>query len=340
MKFRIRFAHQIVGAFILLGILAIAAILILMGVNQRWFAKNYYYWSTFPSAEGLSVGMPIKLKGFEIGKVDTITLNRTNSVDVEFYIYDTYQTKVTPNSVLELTSSTLGLGGGLLFHPGKGPGEPLPELSFVPSLALPQGKELVRKGLVDVPQTEDVIAGTIAQLSATLTEIDATIKIISATMGTIDSSLKGESVGPLAVVLNETAVAVGRINGVLEEMDGVVANLNAMTAEFRDPTGLATRLLDPKGSMATFLDDENRLYDQVTGSVEELTAIIAQLADFTEYINSSQPQIAGLLEKGRSTLDQGKDVLEAVKNNPLLRGGVPERREQPTTFQSYRDEEF
>ena len=59
-----------------------------------------------------------------------------------------------------------------------------------------------------------------------------------------------------------------------------------------------------------------------------------------EFINSSQPQIAALLEKGRTTLDQGKDVLEAAKNNPLLRGGVPERREQPTTFQSYRDEEF
>jgi hypothetical protein len=29
-----------------------------------------------------------------------------------------------------------------------------------------------------------------------------------------------------------------------------------------------------------------------------------------------------------------------LKNNPLLRGGVPDRREQQTTFQSYRDEEF
>ena len=56
--------------------------------------------------------------------------------------------------------------------------------------------------------------------------------------------------------------------------------------------------------------------------------------------NSAQPQIVGLLEQGRTTLDQGQDVLEALKNNPLLRGGVPDRREQQTTFQSYRDEEF
>jgi phospholipid/cholesterol/gamma-HCH transport system substrate-binding protein len=339
-KFRIRFAQQIVGAFVLLGILAIAAILILMGVNQRWFAKNYYYWSTFPSAEGLSIGMPIKLKGFEIGKIDTISLTRTNMVDVEFYVYDTYHVKVTPNSVLELTSSPLGLGGGLLFHPGRESSEPLPELSFIPSLGLEQGRELVRRGLVDIPQTEDVISATITQLSATLTEIDAAIKVISETMGTIDSSLRGESVGPLADVLNETAVVVGKIDTMLDDLNDTVANISVMTAEFRDPTGLATRLLDPKGSIATLLDDDNRLYDEISGSVEELSGIIAELGNFMEFINSSQPQIAALLEKGRTTLDQGKDVLEAAKNNPLLRGGVPERREQPTTFQSYRDEEF
>ena len=59
-----------------------------------------------------------------------------------------------------------------------------------------------------------------------------------------------------------------------------------------------------------------------------------------EYINSTQPQISTILEKGRDTLDQGKDVLEAVKNNPLLRGGVPPQREQTSTLKSYRDEDF
>jgi phospholipid/cholesterol/gamma-HCH transport system substrate-binding protein len=340
MRFRIRFAHQIVGVFLLLGIVAIAAILILMGANQRWFAKNYYYWSTFASAEGLSVGMPIKLKGFEIGKVSSITLTRANAVDMEFYVYDTYQRKVVPNSVLQLVASPLGLGSGLLFHPGKGEEDPLPEFSFIPSLDLGAGRELVRKDLVEIPQQEDVIASTIEQLAGTLTEVDAAIKVVSQTMATIDASLRGEQVGPLATVLNDLTTTTARLNAVLAETQGVVSNLNAMSAEMKDPTGLVKRVLDPKGSLATFLDDDNRLYDQVASSIEELNGIITELHDFTAFVNSAQPQIAGLLEKGRTTLDQGKDVLEAVKNNPLLRGGVPQRREQPGTFQSYRDEEF
>ena len=74
--------------------------------------------------------------------------------------------------------------------------------------------------------------------------------------------------------------------------------------------------------------------------LQELNAVIAQLAEFTRFVNTTQPQILALLEQGRSTLDQGQDVLEAVKNNPLLRRGVPAKRPQQTTFQSYRDEDF
>jgi len=127
---------------------------------------------------------------------------------------------------------------------------------------------------------------------------------------------------------------------VLEDLNGVVANIEELTGGMTDPTGLATKLLDPKGSIATILDDDNQLYDEIVQSVEDLNRIIVELGEFVAFMNATQPQISGILEKGRDTLDQGKDVLEAVKNNPLLRGGIPEKLEQPTTFQSFRDEDF
>ncbi len=54
--------------------------------------------------------MPIMLKGFEIGKISRISLNDQNEVDVRFSVEDTYYDRVQPNSVLELTSSPIGLG--------------------------------------------------------------------------------------------------------------------------------------------------------------------------------------------------------------------------------------
>ena len=61
MKFRIRFADQIAGFFILVAILALAATLIFIGINQRWFARNYSFRSRFESGGGLTAGMPIML---------------------------------------------------------------------------------------------------------------------------------------------------------------------------------------------------------------------------------------------------------------------------------------
>ena len=340
MRFRIRFADKIVGLFILLAILGVAAALILLGLNQRWFARNYAYWTRFSSAEGLSVGMPIKLKGFEIGKVDRISLGRDNFVEMEFHIYDTYSGRLVAGSVLEKASSSLGLGTGLVLQPGPGDAQALPEFALVPSSDMEEGRRLMAASRATAPTQNDPIASLLSQVQPVLEQIDLTVVAIRRVAETLNRDLQGQGSGPLAATLKDVAGTAREVNAIATRLEGIAANLETLSAGLSDPTGLARRLLDPKGSVATILDDDNRLYDQIQGSLQELQAVIAQLAEFTRFVNSAQPQIVGLLEQGRTTLDQGQDVLEALKNNPLLRGGVPDRREQQTTFQSYRDEEF
>jgi phospholipid/cholesterol/gamma-HCH transport system substrate-binding protein len=389
MKFKIRFADQIVGIFVLLAIIAIAAILIFVGINQRWFARNYDFTSRFDSAGGLSVGMPIMLKGFEIGKVSRIALNEENQVDIEFSVQDTYYDKVLPNSVLELTSSPIGLGVSLKFHPGLSAGPRVEEGSFIPSLDLPEGRRLVEEGLVAIPKGEDVIGSVIAKVNPILEEVRTTLTQIKKLVSTVDSALagKGGPVGEAITGLAATPVKVnrviddvgskvgdlmgtvsdiaGRVNSVLDKIDAVsvdlgeisqttkgtlatlstnlesiTENLKVTSEGLKDTRGLATRLLDPKGSLDTILNDQNALYKQVDSALQSTNAVITQLKGFVEYINSTRPQISSILEKGRETLDQGKDVLEAVKNNPLLKGGVPAQKEQTSTLKSYRDEDF
>ncbi len=94
MKFKIRFADQVVGVFVLAAIVAVAVVLILIGVNQRWFAKNYYFTSKFSTGAGMFVGMPISFKGFDIGKIARMSLNEQDEVDIRFFIADTYYDRV------------------------------------------------------------------------------------------------------------------------------------------------------------------------------------------------------------------------------------------------------
>ncbi|MGA2765631.1 MAG: MlaD family protein [Spirochaetia bacterium] len=375
MKLRIRFAEQVVGIFVLLAIIGVGVILVFIGANQRWFARNYSFTSRFASADGLAVGMPIMLKGFEIGKISRITLNSRNEVDVQFSIQDTYYDRVHRYSVLELATSPIGLGVSLKFHSGNDRGPPLPEMSFIPSLDSEEGRELVDRGLVDIPKGEDVIGSVIAKLNPILDETRTTIAQIHHVAGTLDAALNGRG-GPMGeMVLGLSATpgkvnkavdsASGRVDTLLDKLstisdnlqditvktrgvigdlstnlDEISQNLKSMTADLKNTQGLAKRLIDPKGSIDTFLNDQNQLYNQVEDSIRNADQIIVQMRSFMEFINGTRPQISNVLEKGSATLDEGKDVLQAVKNNPLLKGGVPPKTEPPDTLKSYRDEDF
>ena len=358
MKFRIRFAEQIVGLFVFIAIGFLVLIIILMGANQRWFATDYYYSSRFSSGDGLSVGMPITLKGFQIGKVSKISLNEENEVDIVFYVYDTYYEKIKENSILELTSNPLGLGGGLVFHSGKFVGAPLPEFTFIPSLDLPEGQRLVSQGLVDMPAGDDAINRIIGKTEGVMDSITVVLEKIVDVMDSVadisnsivtflddlNAGIKGENTGALAVTLNNVKDITSQLNtdlaSIMDNVDDTTANIQTMTEAFKDPTGLIPKLLDAKGSLAAFLDDDNALYDQINSILLGIDETGYQFTEFSKYINTTSPQISGLLEETRDAIGQGKDVMEGLKNNPLLRGGIAEEIEQPTTFQSYRDEDF
>jgi len=351
MKFQIRFADQIVGLFIILAMMSVVFILVMMGINQRWFAKDYKYTSKFKTGNGLSVGMPIKLKGFQIGSVDKINLLDDNTVEINFHIFDTYIEKVRKNSVLELSVSPIGIGGGgMLFYPGKDTGI-IKELSFIPSTDFEEGMNLIAKELVNVPPRDDTIVNIINDISPLLQSTKSTMKSLDALLFTTNATFNGESEGPLSDILNEVALMVTMLNksvsnamlvveDILSNTDGITSNLKITTEGLTETKGLITHLLDPKGSIATLLNDDDQLYKKLFNIVEEASNTTEELTSFVNYINTTQPQISELLEGSREALAKGKDVLEGLSNNPLLRGGITGVTEQPTTFMSYGEEEF
>ena len=375
MKFKIRFAEQIVGFFLLLALVGAAASLIFIGINQRWFARNYSFTSKFSSGAGLSVGMPISLRGFEIGRISRITLNDQNEVDVRFYVEDTYYDRVKPDSILELTSSAIGLGTSMKFHPGLNSLPPLTEGSYIPSYDTPEGRQLVLDGKVEIPKDADVIGSVIGKLNPVLDDARSAINEIRRVALSLNTAFTGKG-GPLGTMVNGFAATPAKVNGAVDDinariglladklsaisdnlndisvktrgvigdlstnLDVISQNLKTMTGELSHTQGLATRLLDPKGSIDTFLNDSNKLYTQVDTAMTSVNGIITQIRSFVDFINGTRPQVSSILEKGSDTLSSARDVLEAAKNNPLLKGGVPQSAEQGAPISSYRDENF
>lgn len=325
MRFAIKFAEKIVGLFVLLAIVGLLGVVIVLGANQRWFAKNYYFHTFFQSGSGISRGMPITFKGFEIGKVSEIGMNQNNEVVVHFYIYDTYYSKVKINSLIQLSSSPLG--SSILFYPGKSQSAPLEEFSEIPSLNSEAGKSIVAFRLAEIPeQGDDSISSILKNVEEITYEVNTFFKNNAENLDAIVSSLSSTSVALASAMEGNSYGPVGEI---FTRLSSTVRNIENLTA---DIDGLIPKLLDPTGGQEVF--------PAIMAILQNIENTTVDLKRFAEFIIGTEPQIAGILEQGRQALDLGKDVLEGISNNPLIRGGITEEHEQPSTLRSFRDEAF
>jgi phospholipid/cholesterol/gamma-HCH transport system substrate-binding protein len=357
MKFRIRHADRIVGLFVLLAAVALCAGIVFIGANQRWFSRSYRFTTRFTSANGVAPGTALLLKGFQIGKIERITLNADNEVDASFVIYDDYHEKARENSLLEVVTSPIGLGTQLLFHPGKSEAL-MAEGSFVPRSTSEEGIALIEQGFVEIPPKDDTITQLLANVNPLVESITKTVVTINRTLTEVNRALAGQSTGPAGQIVAEAAQAVAsldsligqvrkKIADILTSAEGLVTtvgdiadNLSATTEAIRDPTGLVPKLLDAKGSLKTLLDDDNQLFNRLTSSLGEAERTIGNVQDITQDLRAQMPSIGVTIDEGRTAIKQAQDVLEGLKNNPLLKGGVPERREPQPLNQGLREGSF
>jgi len=389
MKFRIRYADQVVGVFVILAFIILAGTIVLVGANNRWFARDYRFESRFASSSGLSVGTPILLKGFQIGRIDTIELTSKNEARVTIAIFDTYADRVRLNSLMEYVTSPIGLGSQLLFHPGKSTAL-AEEGSFIPSFDTPEGKKLVEADLVNRPPKDDTITRLLSNMNPLIENVNATVEELQITVALVNDVLAGKGIGPIAAALDDTAKTISGVKTLVANVDRLVvnaddllgttgtradsiiseveqsvptmlaqvesavvsardtvdsvsaiaANLEKTSASLADPTGLVPKLLDPKGSIKTLLDDNGVLFGRVDGSLAQVEAALSNLNDATASFSDQMPRIVGVIEQARGAIVKAEDVMEGLKNNPLLRGGIPERVENTSAPSGARTTDF
>jgi phospholipid/cholesterol/gamma-HCH transport system substrate-binding protein len=333
MKFKIRFADQIVGFFVVLALVMLIIVVFLLGNTHRWFANDILYKTYFNSASGLSVNMPLQYKGFTIGNVKSIALNERDDVEVIFSIYENYADRVRLGSIVELTVSPIGLGSQFIFYPGLGSGL-LEEGELIPRFDSREGRELVTLGLVLIPGKEDSISSIIAQVDTVLADIDIVLR-------QVQGALSAEADSPIGQALNGVNQAIADINNVtanlnrtitpiLNNVDAITGDVKTITTELSSADGLLMTLLGPDGTLAVSIDTA---LISITGTMQNLEKVSA-------FIPQQLPQIAALIVELRQTLQTAEDVLVAVRNSPLLKNGVPSHIETQSNGTNPRDIAF
>jgi phospholipid/cholesterol/gamma-HCH transport system substrate-binding protein len=193
----------------------------------------------------------------------------------------------------------------------------------------------------------DDVDGLLAKLGGLVGDVDVLVNEVKAQAGQlvaradgIVSDVAGQASGLISGVGNQAMDIAARADEIASTLSRAMANVEATTAAISDPTGLVPRLLDPKGSLKTILDDKNALYLRIDASVASVEATLKSVQAMAASLNAQMPSLAVALEEGKAAIKQAQDVLQGLKNNPLIKGGVPERLDQQSLYQSMREGSF
>jgi phospholipid/cholesterol/gamma-HCH transport system substrate-binding protein len=335
MKFTIRFADQIVGALIILALGILIFVIFMLGSSQRWFSRDYQFKTYFSSASGLSQNMPVLYKGFTIGHVKTITLSDDDRVEARFTIFDTYIDRVRQGSLVEVLVSPIGgLGGNqFMFYPGRGT-DLVDEGELIPSVNSSEGKQLLAAGLAVRPERDDSLNNIMNRAGTLLATLNDTI-----------SELQGSDQTDLGRIVRHLEQTTARLPGAVEKiprdletsLDSLLTQLEPILENLRT---LSDSLANPDGTVMSVLDSDGPVYTDLTMSLNAISKTLRNLEKTSEFIPAQLPQVAALLSDLQTALRTAEDVLVALTNNPLLKRGIPEHRENPAGGSSPRDLEF
>ncbi len=339
MKLLIRHSDKVVGVFFLVGTLFLLGALTFVGVNKRWFQRDLEYLSYFNTANGLSTGLALEYRGFAIGRVKSLDLGDGDQVQVVFSVFHEYADRIVQGSVVELAVQPLGFGSNLFFYPGMGGGPPLPPGSTIVSTDLPLGRQLVIEGKVDRPQRRDEVTTLIASLPPLLGQVEGLVRNLDRLLVRMDQELTGQAEQPgegLLATVDETLQEFGdlarRFEALTLGVDPLLESLTILAQQLEDPHGLIPTLMGNEGSAAQFFQDNAQLY-------QNLLSTMAELQEMMVFLKGTTPDLSVLLDETTSMLVESEQVLQGLKNNPLLRGGIPPQTERSGNFGGYRQEE-
>ena len=358
MKFKIRYADQIVGIFIVLTLACLVFVVVMLGRSQRWFAKDVSFTTILPTAGGLNKNMPIQYRGFTIGNVKDFYLTVDDNVEVVFLINEEHKDRVRFGSMVEMVISPIGLGNQFLFHAGKG--DILSEGTFIPAYGSARAREMIRQGMADEPRQEDSISVLMSRVGSVLDEVNKLLSLVNEALGegtgsteiglivgSLQKTLDGvetlpgtveQTLGSAVGIVEQTlSSVVGIIDDLYAELLPVLTGVDVILSNFSD---IAEELNKPDGFIYNILDTDKEVYNGLVSSLQSISSILGDLENIVAFFPGQLPQISALLVNLRSALVTADDVMTALTNNPLLRGGIPEKAESQAGGTSPRDIRF
>ena len=325
---RKRSVETIVGIFVLASSLLLLAIVILIGRQQNIFEKRYVIFAEFESVAGLQSGAEVHLAGISVGYVQSVEFNANDKVFVRMSVSQGQAQRIRADSWARIR--TMGLMGDRYVEITVGSPtldiiEPGGSIKTVEHFELGDMLEEARPTLQNIEETVKNLAILTKELADPSGELDTILKNIRELTtaaregkGTVGALLTDDELYAKAVqTLDTTQLAMEDLREVSAsakeasaELPEILKSINSSVAEFEQFSETATRAAS---GVAGLVDSGQKV-------MNDAEVISANLKSTTEDIKQAAPKLTSLLVSTEEAVNEAREIVEAAKQNWLLKG--------------------
>lgn len=308
-----RFKHleKKIGFFVAIALAGFLAVFFFIGADNDLFTPKYRLKFTVEKGTGFSHGMPVKLSGFRIGRINSISLNEMAMVDIEIQVGKKYQKWIKKDSVVTLLKE--GLVGDSIIEVSAGT----------------QNSEVLKDGAVitfeKTKGLEEVANDLADKVKPVLIEVKDIISYVNDPNGDIKQSMQN-----LRRVTADLYATREKVDELLIDSKKHVGSLSADTETLLKNSG------DKINALAPILGKVDRSMTMVEQRLPQLMEKAATTMDHLEKTSRTlekisdtvAPKVPTLLNSAEGTLQGADTVVDALKSVWPLKNHVPQPNER------------
>lgn len=288
-----------IGLFVLLAFFGCVVAVLFVGLQSDLFSSKYRLHFIVAKGTGFSKSMPVKLSGFRIGRIESISLTDQAQVDVRLQIDQKYQVWIRQDSVARLVKE--GFVGDSVIEIAVG-APALPMLLNDSLIAYEKSKGI-----------EDHVAGLADQVKPVLADVGAIITYVNDPQGDIKQSL--HNLKELTSELQTTRSKADRlIDGSRSDVDGVIRKVNGLLDQTGESLGTLNASLQRLDHTMATVDQ------QLPEVLSRVNRTLAHLEQMSGDLQTITPRVSPLVTQASSAIDDTGEILRAVKEMWPIKG--------------------
>ncbi len=267
-----------VGLFFIIAVIGIIATVVSIGIERGIFTAKYRINFTVGKGTGFFEGMPVKLSGFKIGKIDSMSLDENAKVKVTLLISKKYSKWIRQDSKAMLTKEGF-IGEGVIDISVGSANKPV-----IGDGGVIQNEKA--RGLDEIVEEMRPVIGEIKDIITYINDPKGDIKQTIANLKTLSSGL----------------------NVTKENADKLLKNADSNISGVSSDASKALKNIDK--TVSSMNDKINPVIDKLNRTMDNAEKTTANLKDAVE---KAAPKVPPLLNKGEDALSDTNEVVKSLK---------------------------